>query len=173
MMALIIAVAMVMAMALPVMAQTASPSTADADNASITVNNAAKGETYKVVKLFDATVTGTTDGSIAYQGDIPSALSDLFYKDSAGNIHLYRVADSEGRAVGAEGYVDTYATELTADQFATLKTWADGQTATASAVSDGSALTFTGLPYGYYVITSTQGSTVTVDSTNPNATIRK
>ena len=152
-------------------AQTVAYSGSDGDGATITVSNASKGETYKVVKLFDATVTGTTDGSIAYQGNIPDALANLFYKDSAGNIHLYRVNDSEGRAPGAEGYVDIYATELTAEQFATMKTWADSAAATASAESDGSNLEFTGLPYGYYVITSTQGATVTVDSTNPNATV--
>ena len=33
-----------------------------------------------------------------------------------------------------------------------LETWASTATAEATATSDGSVLTFTGLPYGYYVV---------------------
>ncbi len=52
-----------------------------------------------------------------------------------------------------------------------FKTWA-AENVTKSAVSDGSVLSFTGLPYGYYVITTTQGQTaITVASTNPSATV--
>jgi len=54
-----------------------------------------------------------------------------------------------------------------------LAAWAKNAAATAGPVeSDGSVLTFTGLPYGYYVVTTTQGEqAITVDSTNPNAEI--
>ena len=53
-----------------------------------------------------------------------------------------------------------------------LTDWAENESATKSAVSDGSELTFKNLPYGYYVVTTTQGtSAITVDSTNPNAEI--
>ena len=41
----------------------------------------------------------------------------------------------------------------------------------ASGVSDGSALTFEGLDYGYYAVQTTQGATITVTSTNPNVTV--
>ena len=56
---------------------------------------------------------------------------------------------------------------------AALKAWAGTATKTASAKSDGSALTFKNIPYGYYVVTSTQdgGAAITVDSTNPTANI--
>ena len=48
-------------------AQTESYSGEDGDGAKISIDNAAMGETYSVVKLFDATVTGEAGGSIAYQ----------------------------------------------------------------------------------------------------------
>ena len=61
--------------------------------------------------------------------------------------------------------------ELSDAAITAMKAWAEGQSATASAVSDGSVLEFTNLKYGYYVVTTTQGAAVTVASTQPNATI--
>ena len=53
-----------------------------------------------------------------------------------------------------------------------LKAWTETATAAATAESDGSALNFTGLAYGYYVVTTSQGKQlISVDSTMPNATI--
>lgn len=131
-------------------------------NASITVNNASKGETYSVYKLFDATVTGTEKGSIAYSGTIPESLEAYFTADSAGNISA---TDLTGNTEG-----------LTEEsRIAALKAWAGSKAVTpvATGDGDGSKLTFTGLTYGYYVITSTQGkgANITVTSTNPNAVI--
>ncbi len=126
-------------------------------SATINISNAAKGETYKIYKLFDATVTGTDGGSIAYSGDIPTSLAAYFSKDNAGNISATTAAFSGDEM--SDGLKEA------------LKTWADGQqSATAEVVSDGSALSFTGLDYGYYVVSTTQGDqAITVDSTNPNA----
>lgn len=154
---ILLAVFMVMAMAIPAFAQEV---TVDGDGtASITISNAAKGETYTIYKLFDATVTGTKGGSIAYTGDIPTGLTDYFTKDSVGNISEKAAARNESKEM-SDGLRDA------------LKTWTVTATATASAESDGSTLTFKNLPYGYYVVTTTQGEqTITVDSTNPNAKI--
>ena len=59
------------------MAQTVG--TATDGTGSITINNAAKGETYGVMKLFDATVG--EGGAISYTGTIPDSLSAFFTKD--------------------------------------------------------------------------------------------
>ena len=157
--AMLVAMVMVLGMSMSVFAQTAPLSPADADNASITINNPSKNETYKVYKVFDATVTGTTDGSISYQGEIPSSLSTYFEQ------------------IGTTGYVKLKDDADESALFTALGTWAASATPVNSAVSDGSALTFTGLPYGYYVITvtgageETAKSAITVDSTNPNASV--
>lgn len=160
--ATVLAVAMLMSVGIVSFAQDVG--TAAENTATITIKNAAKGETYSVYKLFDATVTGTENGSIAYTGTIPDSLSDYFTKDSAGNISVTAGVNQ---------------TEL----FEALATWAADETATATATSDGSTLNFVGLDYGYYVVTTTQTTTTTVEgvevtksaitvtSTNPNATI--
>jgi len=142
-------------------AQTAALDPADADNAKITVSNPSKGETYAVVKLFDATVTGTAGGSIAYQGDIPAALSTYFTKD----------ADT-GEITATAAAIDTTTGKLNKAASDALKDWADGQTKLVSVKSDGTTLDFTGLPYGYYVVLTSQGdAAVSVTSTNPNAEV--
>lgn len=103
--------------------------------ASITIQNASKGETYTIYKLFDATVSAAqTDGestSIAYTGDIPESLEDYFQKDANGYISL------------KEGFTDEVL-------FAALKAWATDEDtdSTASKKADVSPLFFTGLAYG-------------------------
>lgn len=156
--ALVIAMVMVLGMSTMVFAQEKAYTGTDGDGATITISNASKGETYKIAKLFDATVsvaqTVGESNSIAYTGTIPDALSAYFTKDSAGNIS----------AVSDLNLTDTTVQNA-------LKTWAEANV-TDSVVSDGSELQFTGLPYGYYIITTTQGNTLlTVDSTKPNATV--
>lgn len=147
--ALVLCIVLALGLAVPAFAQTVNSNAGGA--ATITIANASKGETYKVVKLFDASVTGDEDGSIVYTGEIPAELA-AYFEDVDGYVQFVEGADEEAA-------------------FAAMKTWAGSQTATASATSDGSALTFTNLPYGYYVITTTQGAAITVDSTNPNATV--
>ena len=120
---------------------------------TITVQNASKGQTYTLYKLFDATVG--SNGAIAYtlpSGKSADQVSTYFDVDTAGN-------------VTAKGGLD-----VSTNAF---KTWAEGfgtivgepKTATSNTV------TFDNLGFGYYFIKSSLGAVITVDSTNPNATI--
>ena len=151
---LLLALVMVFALAVTAFAQDVPV----ADGAgSITISNAAKGETYAIYKLFDATVSADHT-SIAYTGTIPESLKPYFTADANDYISATDLAKT------GENMSDG----LKAD----LKTWAEGETKTAEATSDGSALKFNGLAYGYYVVTTTQGNQViSVDSTMPNAII--
>jgi fimbrial isopeptide formation D2 family protein/LPXTG-motif cell wall-anchored protein len=148
---------MLMSLTSRVYAQTVG--TAAEGKGSITINNAAKGETYSVVKIFGATITDdateTSDASgIAYTGDVPEALNSFFEKDSTtGNIKRKASATDDAALIAA---VQAYAKTIGA---------------TATAVSDGSPLVFQGLDYGYYAVISTQGATVTIDSLMPNAVV--
>ena len=154
---LTLALIMVLAMATTAFAQTVDSE--KGGSAKITINNAAKGATYKVVKLFDATVTGTEGGSIAYTGDIPEALGTYFSADENGYISATDAAKKDNG-------------ELSDAAVAAMKTWAEAQNATASATSEGGALEFTNLEYDYYVVLTSQGSAaITVVSTNPDASI--
>lgn len=151
---LLLALTMVFALATTAFAQEVNVNNG---TGSITISNAAKGETYSVYKLFDATVSA--DGkAINYTGNIPEALKTYFTADSAGNITA--TADAKNGEDMSDGLK------------AALKEWTKTATVTANAESDGSALTFKSLPYGYYVVTTTQGNqTISVDSTMPNVTI--
>ena len=145
--------ALIMMLGLGVKASAQTEGTAAEGKGSITIQNAAKGEEYSVVRIFGATLTDDASG-IAYTGDIPDDLKDYFEKDSTGNIIRKSTATNDKALTDA---VTAYAKE---------------QAATASATSDGSALTFQGLDYGYYAVISSQGATVTIDSLRPNATVK-
>lgn len=151
---LLLALVMVFALATTAFAQDV---TVTGGTGSITISNAAKGETYTIYKLFDATVNA--DGSsIAYTGTIPEGLNTYFTADENGYISATPEAkDGENMSEGLK---------------TALKAWTATATAAATATSDGSALNFKELAYGYYVVTTTQGDQViSVDSTMPNVTI--
>lgn len=151
---LLLALVMVFALATTAFAQDV---TGPGGEGSITISNAAKGETYAIYKLFAATVNA--DGSsIAYTGEIPPSLNTYFTADKNGYISATPEAkDGDKMSAALE---------------AALKAWAEKATATAEAQSDGSTLNFKKLAYGYYVVTTTQGQQViSVDSTTPNAKI--
>ena len=126
--AALLALTMVFAMAATAFAQEVSVGTT---GGSITVSNAAKGETYTIYKLFDASVTGTAGGSIAYTGTIPAALSDYFTQDTSGNISATDAAwkDPATKAEMSDGLRTA------------LKTWAATATAVANARSVTSSAT--------------------------------
>ena len=151
---LLLALVMVFALATTAFAQEV---TVKKGTGSITISNAAKGETYAIYKLFDATVS--EDGSsIAYTGTIPESLKDYFIADKNGYISATK------KAKNGESMSDGLKTAL--------KTWTEKEEPVATAKSDGSALTFKELAYGYYVVTTTQGnSVISVDSTKPNVDI--
>ena len=152
---LLLALVMVFALATTAFAQEVTGT--GAGKGSITISNAAKGETYTIYKLFDATVSADHK-SIAYTGTIPKSLELYFTKDANGYISATDAAKDGANM--SEGLKNA------------LKDWTADATATATAESDGSALTFKGLDYGYYVVTTSQGNqAISVDSTMPNATI--
>ena len=121
---------------------------------TITVNNAARGETYKAFKIFDAEVGA--GGAIVYTGDIPTALSAYFEKNSDNKIVL--------KAGASES-----------DMFAALKTYAATLSEEDSITATSETVVFEGLPFGYYVITSTQGggAAISVTSTDPDGVVNE
>ena len=162
--ALLIAMVMVLGMSTAVFAQSVGSGT----EATITVNNASKGVTYKAYKLFgakvSAAVTSGESNSISYTGTIPSSLAQYF-------TYVNGTDDSNGIVATSAAFKSGSTTELSDSAIAALKSWTESQTAYAEAVSDGSALTF-GVDYGFYVVTTSQGNqAISVDSTHPNASI--
>lgn len=79
---LLLALVMVFALATTAFAQDVTRTDGEG---SITISNAAKGETYNIYKLFDATVSADNN-SIAYTGTIPESLNTYFIADKNGYI---------------------------------------------------------------------------------------
>ena len=167
--ALLIAMVMVLGMSTSVFAAVTSDSGKGGD-ASITItlptdpNAGAEGYTeptitYTVYKVFDATSAGGTSTAIAYQ--IDSANGDLTAAMTAAGFSV----DSAGNVTGPSG------TELSTAAIEAIADYAQDEIGTFTAKPSDGTLTITGLEYGYYYITTTTGAAVTVDSTNPNATV--
>ena len=133
-----------------------------AGNATITIQNASKGETYTVYKILNAKVSTKVDSGVA---------ESITYQllDGHKNIPSIFKENADGNLV----WNGTAPTELTPTDIAALEKYVadESLSAEASAISDGSALTFEKLTYGYYLIKSTQGTAITVTSTKPNAVI--
>lgn len=110
--------------------------------------------TYTVYKVFDATVGA--NGKISYKLVSGKTTAPTgFTVDTAGNVTY----DGNG-------------TELTDTDIANIKAYVNGDTAAATVTVSAPATTATvTVPYGYYYITTTNGTVVTVDSTNPNASV--
>lgn len=147
-------VAMALMMALPAVpafaAGTGSITIAPPANTPSTATN-----TYKVYKVFDADGNGT---NISYKLCNGDTLSDAmkaagFSVDAAGN-----VSGPEKLSQDAIAAIASYVTD--ADLVATVTS-----AGTANAVAEN-------LSNGYYYITTFTGTAVTVDSTNPNATVK-
>ena len=127
-----------------------------ADNGgTITITNATIEKTYKAYKIFDATVDGK--GNIAYTYKDTLRDNPYFTADAVGNI------TATAAAKGEDGY-------LTPEAIAFLGTLKE-TTPTAEITATDETVVFKNLPYGYYYIESSLGSAVTIDSTNPNATV--
>ncbi len=149
----VLSVIMILAMLLSLTAVVASA----AGTGSITINNAYEGEVYSIVKLFNATIGA--DDAINYTGTIPEELKAYFQADAAGNITATDAAKDSSGALSAEAV-----NALTA--------WAKAQPNPVTKTADASkVVVFDGLAYGYYVVLSTMGAAVSVDSVNPQVAL--
>ena len=112
--------------------------------------------TYEIYKVFDADGNGTAISYKLVNGK--TTAPDGFSVDAAGNVTY----------AGAEG-----ATELTADDIAAIAEYVadDDPVATVTAAVGETSVVAENLPNGYYYITTTTGSVVTIDSTNPDAEV--
>ena len=139
---------------------------------SITITNATIGETYKPYKIFDASIKlaagGTEAEAVSYSIETDNQFfDDLFGVDGTAANPYFVYNKNTGSVTKKEGVNDSelikYLTDLvTGGTFATEK---PPITATSEEVK------FTELPYGYYLITSTLGSTVTINSNTPNVEV--
>ena len=177
----VIALLLVAVMAIGLTATTAFA----ANDGTITVRNATVGEKYDVYKVFDLTygtpLTGASGQKtpVAYSytktGDNDALYTALTAADSPFTLtatstpNVYNVSSTADAAkissflTGLTEYGKTE-TEAGTNLLAGCKVGAT-QTAAADTVE------FTGLPYGYYYVTSSLGAVVTIDSTLKDVTV--
>ncbi len=135
---------------------------ADSVNAgSITIENATKGITYEAYKLFDATYDGE---AVAYK--VAAGKKDLL---STEVFEISSIADSEGNYTFGvkDGVTDDVVTAWIKANYSSF-----AELAISGNWSDGSTYVFSDLDFGYYYITSSLGSVVSIDSAVPNATVK-
>ena len=136
---------------------------------SITITNATIGETYAIYKIFDASIQLNADGdadAVAYSIQPDSQFyTALFGTDGTNTYFTYNA--NTGSVAKKEGVNDSelinYLTELVRGG-----TYA---TAAAPIVADSDRVVFDDLAYGYYLITSTLGATVTINSNTPDVEV--
>lgn len=135
------------------------------NDGTITISNATVGKTYDVYKVFDLTYVGD---AVAYSytktGD-----TDALYTALTGDTSPFTLTATTTKNV--------YNVSLKADKTAAdvSKFLTDNKTLltqTGDTKTAGSAtVTFANLPYGYYYITSSLGSVVTIDSAKKDVTV--
>ena len=166
--AVLTASALVGAMSFTTMAATITPNDTfiGTGSASIKVNLPAlpEGSTatneYKVYRVFDATSEGDEKKTnISYKLNANHKTAPAgFSVDNAGNVTY------TGTGTGGQ---------LSQDDITAIKNYVTDADLVATVITDAADKEFTlkNLPYGYYYISTTTGTLVTVDSTNPNATV--
>ena len=160
--ALLIAMVMVLGMSTMVFA---------AGTGSITITppsgtDASATNTYKIYKVFDADGNGTAISYKVMSSKADVALPTGFVTDAAGNV-IHGTKAEDGTITP-----NNTATELTAAEIAAIKAYINGDTPVATATSTGTANAVAeNLPNGYYYIETSTGTVVTINTTNPNATV--
>ena len=138
---------------------------------SITITNATIDETYELYKIFDASLSKDADGNtnaVSYSIETDNQFfAALFGADGTTENTYFVYNVNTGSVTKKEGVNDSelikYLTELVEN--GTYNTAATPVKATSDEVK------FENLPYGYYLITSTLGTTVTINSNTPDVEV--
>lgn len=165
---------------------------ADGDDlGSITITNATIGQTYAPYKIFDASISGGEEGGYIYYMETTNQFFKTMFGDPTdpnnkfdqNEFFIYDAATKQVtmRATAARESVIAYLKGLIyevdendrdGDNDKTDLVVREGLTPAKTAVTAADkTLVFDDLAYGYYLITSTLGTTVTIDSTNPDVKV--
>ena len=167
--ALILAVAMVLSLG--------ATALATEETGSITITNATINETYQVYKIFDASVkfakdaegndTDTVEG-VAYSITQDNQFfDDLFGTDGTKSNTYFVYNPNTGSVTKRDGVNDSELIKYLTD----LVTTGTFATAAAPIVASSDEVKFENLAYGYYMITSTLGTAVTINSNTPDVEV--
>lgn len=147
---------------------------------SITINKAAPGETYKIYRILDLESYNETTGNYVYK-----LRNDKVAESTKSWSDFIKSSEIKDVYVTLDGDYVTWKDKADAAQFAklalkyakdnTTKIVAD-QTEAAPGVVSGattSTVTFNNLQLGYYLVETSVGTVLALDTTKPNATIEE
>ena len=165
---LLLALVMVFALAVTVAAE----GTTEPAKGSITVENPREGQEYKAYKIFDVVYDNAGHYSYTIEGgDSRSPWYDTVngYASELNGLTLTQVGNKTT-------YVVTFGkVYFSAPKFADAlkKALANGSVADTGSklATEGSSVSVTGLPLGYYFVTSSTGALCSLDTTNPSVII--
>ena len=142
---------------------------ADENTGSITITNATIDKTYTVYKIFDASIKLAADGkaeAVSYTIEEDSQFFAPLFGGAEPN-KFFDYNANTGSVTKKEGVNDSelidYLTKLVEEGSFTP--------AADSVVAASEQVVFDDLPYGYYLITSSLGSTATINSNTPNVEV--
>jgi LPXTG-motif cell wall-anchored protein len=144
---------------------------AEENKGSITITNATFDETYGLYKIFNASISKDADGeteAVSYSIKADNQFfASLFGADGkTDNTYFVYNADT-GSVTKKEGVNDADLIDYLTD----LVEAGNYQPAVTPVVADSDEVKFENLPYGYYLITSTLGTTVTINSNTPDVSV--
>ncbi len=144
---------------------------AEENTGSITITNATVDETYTIYKIFDASISvddeGNTDAVSYSITEDSQFFAVLFGADGKTENTYFVYNENTGSVSKKEGADDAklvdYLTKLVKDGSYTA--------AAAPVVATDAEVKFEDLPYGYYLVTSSLGAAVTINSNTPDVEI--
>ena len=147
-----------------------------AGTGKITIENASGGKIYKIYKIFDATYDPTSTTAASYYMDsndtvwLPK-IRQATITDGSNTQNVFTISETSNPnvvLVKANVADDVLLQWFQSDD---IKNFVDGLHATATKVADSYTVEFDGLDFGYYYVTSSLGSTVTITNVQNEKTV--
>ncbi len=134
---------------------------------SITINNAANGETYDIYRIFDLE-SYTTGENGKYSYTLSEKWADAGFGTADAFTTYFELEN--GYVHPKKGYTDATAADFAVKALAFAKAHSSITNDGSKEATDG-PVSFTGLTLGYYLVDTSLGTLCSLDTTNPNATI--
>lgn len=134
------------------------------EKGTITINNAVVNQTYTVYQILDLESYNATAGAYAYKAT--EDWNSFINRDDIKGIYVN--VDEQGYVTWVDG-ADTAAFAKLAQKYAKENNIENQGSATAASAT----VTFSDLELGYYLVDSSLGTLCSLDTTNPNVTIKE
>lgn len=146
---------------------------------SITITNATVGKSYTIYKIFDTDSTGVGSTATEAQKDFYESQSGnpfKFTQNAAGtyNVSIATKPDTEETYTNQEviAFLQSFVTKNEETGVITVnQQFANVVDASTPETAKNATVTFDNIPYGYYLVTSSLGAVVTVNSTDPDVEV--